>query len=205
MKLKVGTREDGTDYMLSARAIATDITDKFGRSEPWLLLCNQGLDLEGDGTDPTGLRRPFAEVDSVWGDDDTSGLSRFIRSIDRSADALAVVQADDTLSYPYLTAKRLLALCETESSRIHGLANDAGLMGLSWWSASDFESAIQRVLDDETEVPKWAAEKVDAATFDKMADALMDQCEDWLEPDHSDMNERIDAEARLIVSQGLGL
>ena len=202
MKLKVGTREDGTDYMLSARAIAMDITDKFGRSEPWLLLCDQGL---GSETDPTGLRRPFAEVNSGWGDDDTSSLSRFIRSIDRSADALAVVQADDTLSYPYLTAKRLLALCETDSMRIHDIAADAGLMGLSWWSASDFESAIQRVLDDVAEVPKSAAEKVDAATFDKMVDALMDQCEDWLEPDHSDMNERIDQEARLIVSQGLGL
>jgi len=202
MRLKVGTREDGTDYMLSARAIAMDITDKFGRSEPWLLLCDQGLDL---GTDPTGLRRPFAEVDNSSHEDSTHELSRFIRSIDRSAEALAVMQADDTLSYPYLTAKRLLALCETDSSRIQDLAADAGLMGLSWWSASDFESAIQRVLDDETEVPKWAAEKVDVATFDKMADALMAVCEDWLEPDHSDMNERIDQEARLIVSQGLGL
>ena len=205
MKLKVGTREDGTDYMLSARAIAMDISDKFSRSEPWLLLCDQGLDLDGDSTDPTGLRRPFAEVSNSSHEDSTHELSRFIRSIDRSAEALAVVQADDTLSYPYLTAKRLLALCETDSSRMHGLADDAGLIGTSWWGASDFESAIQRVLDDETEVPKWAAEKVDTATFDKMVDALMDQCEDWLEPDHSDMNERIDQEARLIVSQGLGL
>jgi len=115
MKLKVGTREDGTDYMLSARAIAMDISDKFSRSEPWLLLCDQGLDLEGDGTDPTGLRRPFAEVDDSSHEDSTHELSRFIRSIDRSAEGLAVVQADDTLSYPYLTAKRLLALCETDS------------------------------------------------------------------------------------------
>ena len=195
MKLNIGTRMDGTDYMLSALDIGMNITDKFRRSEPWLALCDKDA----------ALRNAFAMVDQGSDEDSTSMLSQWIRAIDKSADALEIVQADDDLSYPYLTAKRLLALCETDDSRVHDLAADAGLMGISWWQASDFESAIQRVLDDETEVPKWVTEKLDTSTFDKMVDALMAVCEDFIEPDHSDMNERIDAEAMIIVSEELGL
>lgn len=195
MKLNIGTRMDGTPYMLSALDIGMDITDKFGRSEPWLALCDKDAE----------LRNAFEQVDQGSDEDSTGMLSQWIRAIDKNADALEIVQGNDDLSYPYLTAKRLLALCETDDSRIHDLAADAGFMGISWWQASDFESAIQRVLDDETEVPKWVTEKLDTSTVDKMVDALMAVCEDFLEPDHSDMNERIDAEAMIVVCEELGL
>ena len=195
MKLNVGTREDNTPSMLSAEEIGMNISDKFSGSEPWFALCDKNA----------ALRNAFAMVGRGSDEDSTSSLSQLIRAIDKSADALEIVQADDDLSYPYLTAKRLLALCETDDSRIHDLAADAGLMGISWWSPSDFESAIQRVLDDETEVPKWVMENLDTSTFDKMADALMERCEDFLEPDHSDMNERIDAEAAIIICEAFGL
>lgn len=195
MKLNIGPRMDGTPYMLSANDIGMNITDKFRRSEPWLALCDKDAE----------LRNAFVWVDQGSDEDSTGMLSQWIRAIDRNADALGIVQADDDLSYPYLTAKRLLALCETDDSRIHGLAADAGFMGISWWQATDFESAIQRVLDDETEVPKWVLEKLEQSTVDKMVDALMDRCEDLLEPDHSYTNEKIDAEAMIVVSEELGL
>ena len=195
MKLNIGPGENDTPYMLSALDIGVNITDKFRRSEPWFRLCDKDA----------ALRNAFAMVDRCVDEDSTSMLSQWIRAIDRNADALEIVQADDDLSYPYLTAKRLLALCETDDSRIHALADDAGFMGISWWSASDFETAIQRVLDDENEVPKWVMEKLDESTVDKMVDALMERCEDFLEPDHSDTNERIDSEAMIVVCEELGL
>lgn len=122
MKLNVGTREDDTPYMLSALDIGMNISDKFSGSEPWFALCDKNA----------ALRNAFAMVGRGSDEDSTSSLSQLIRAIDKSADALEIVQADEMLSYPYMTAKRLLALCETDDSRIHDLAADAGLMGISW-------------------------------------------------------------------------
>lgn len=107
MKLNVGTREDDTPYMLSAEEIGMNISEMFGRSEEWVALCDKS----------PALARAFGEVHFALDEEDPQYLSCFIHEIDKNADALEVIQDDDDLSYPYLTAKRLLALCETDDSK----------------------------------------------------------------------------------------